>query len=75
MGSEMCIRDRYKVPNDAGEPLGQHATKLIGWGVSEEGEHYWWMVNSWRNWGENGVSKVRMGEMNIESGIAAIAMK
>jgi hypothetical protein len=33
------------------------------------------MVNSWRNWGENGVSKVRMGEMNIESGIAAIAMK
>ena len=65
----------YKVPNDAGEPLGQHATKLIGWGVSEEGEHYWWMVNSWRNWGENGVSKVRMGEMNIESGIAAIAMK
>jgi len=32
------------------------------------------MVNSWNNWGEQGVGRVRMGEMQIESGIAAVAM-
>ncbi len=64
----------YKVPADAGRGLGQHATKLIGWGVTEGGEHYWLMVNSWNNWGEQGVGRVRMGEMQIESGIAAVAM-
>ena len=51
--------DKYKVPADAGRGLGQHATKLIGWGVTEGGEHYWLMVNSWNNWGEQGVGRVR----------------
>jgi cathepsin B len=64
----------YKVPDSADEPLGEHATKLIGWGKTDEGEHYWIMVNSWRNWGDNGIGRVRMGEMNMESGIVAVDM-
>jgi cathepsin B len=64
----------YKVTESSGRKLGNHATKLIGWGVTQEGDHYWIMVNSWRNWGENGVGKVRMGEMSIESGVAAVEM-
>ena len=31
--------------------LGQHATKLIGWGF-ERDDPYWIMVNSWENWGD-----------------------
>ena len=64
----------YKVPDGADDPLGQHATKLIGWGKTDEGEHYWLMVNSWKNWGHDGIGKVRMGEMNVEKGIACIEM-
>jgi cathepsin B len=52
-----------------------HATKLIGWGFDEEkSDPYWIMMNSWRNWGEDGAGRVGVGEMNIESGIAAVHM-
>jgi cathepsin B len=64
----------YHVPKNGGDGLGMHATKLIGWGKTDEGERYWIMVNSWRNWGDDGVGFVGMGEMQIESGIAAIEM-
>jgi len=64
----------YHAPKDGGDGLGMHATKLIGWGKTDEGEWYWIMVNSWRNWGDDGVGFVGMGEMQIESGIAAIEM-
>jgi len=64
----------YEVTSDSGKPLGQHATKLIGWGVTDNGTNYWIMVNSWRNWGDAGVGKVRMGSMNIEAGIIGIDM-
>jgi cathepsin B len=40
----------YRVAADPGTGLGMHATKLIGWGV-EDGDPYWIMMNSWRNWG------------------------
>ena len=53
--------------------LGQHATKLIGWGF-ERDDPYWIMVNSWKNWGNDGVGRVGVGEMNIESGVAALKM-
>ena len=56
---------------DAG--LGAHATKLIGWGF-EGDDPYWVMVNSWENWGDRGVGRVGVGEMNIESGVAALKM-
>lgn len=64
----------YEALNDSGLALGKHATKLIGWGVTGDGTDYWIMVNSWQNWGEAGVGRVRMGLMNMESGIAAIEM-
>lgn len=64
----------YEVSSTSGKPLGQHATKLIGWGVTDDGIDYWIMVNSWRNWGDEGVGRVRMGTMSIEAGIAGIDM-
>ena len=55
--------------------LGEHATKLIGWGIDEEtNDPYWLMMNSWQNWGDHGAGRVGVGEMNIESGIAMMKM-
>jgi len=64
----------YHTPHDAGSGLGLHATKIIGWGKTDEGEWYWIMVNSWKNWGHLGVGRVGMGEMNLESSVACIDM-
>ena len=64
----------YRVRDVSDPGLGQHATKLIGWGFDEERDPYWIMMNSWRNWGEDGAGRVGVGEMNIESGIAAVHM-
>ena len=67
----------YRVARkDRDEPgLGQHATKLIGWGFARGGDPYWIMMNSWRNWGKDGAGFVGVGEMSMESGIAAMKMK
>jgi cathepsin B len=67
----------YRVARkDRDEPgLGQHATKLIGWGFARDREPYWIMMNSWRNWGKDGAGFVGVGEMSMESGIAAMKMK
>jgi len=67
----------YRVRDVADPGLGQHATKLIGWGFDDardDPDPYWIMMNSWRNWGENGAGRVGVGEMNIESGISAVRM-
>ncbi|KAI0986296.1 hypothetical protein GJ496_008638 [Pomphorhynchus laevis] len=51
---------------------GGHAIKLMGWGVTDDGEKYWTAVNSWNNdWGENGWFRIRRGidECGIESDI------
>lgn len=67
----------YRVRDVADPGLGQHATKLIGWGFDDStgrDDPYWIMMNSWRNWGENGAGRVGVGEMNIESGISAVRM-
>lgn len=65
----------YRVSDVSDPGLGMHATKLIGWGFDEEkSDPYWIMMNSWRNWGEDGAGRVGVGEMNIESGIAAVHM-
>ena len=68
----------YRVRDVSDPGLGQHATKLIGWGFDEdedgEPNPYWLMMNSWRNWGEDGAGRVGVGEMNIESGISAVRM-
>ena len=65
----------YRVSDTSDPGLGMHATKLIGWGFDEDKrDPYWIMMNSWRNWGEDGAGRVGVGEMNIESGIAAVHM-
>jgi cathepsin B len=55
--------------------LGDHATKLIGWGFDDETKDpYWLMMNSWANWGEDGVGKVGVGEMNLEGEAVGVQM-
>merc|ERR1712196_436583 len=51
------------------EELGEHAVKIVGWGV-EDGNKYWKVQNSWNAyWGENGYFRIRRGtnECGIES--------
>ena len=65
----------YRVSDVSDPGLGQHATKLIGWGFDEEtADPYWIMMNSWRNWGDKGAGRVGVGEMRIESGVSAVHM-
>ena len=68
----------YRVSDEdkaTGQGLGNHATKLIGWGFDENtNDPYWLMMNSWRNWGDNGCGRVGVGEMGIEAGVSAIHM-
>jgi len=57
----------------AGDFLGGHAIKILGWGV-ENGTPYWLIANSWNtDWGDNGYFKILRGEdhCGIESGIVA----
>lgn len=50
----------------AGELLGGHAVKIIGWGV-ENGVKYWLCANSWNdNWGDKGFFKILKGENHLE---------
>lgn len=55
----------------AGKKMGVHATRVIGWGETKDGQKYWIMTNSWNpEWGLNGVILFKRGEnhMDIESG-------
>ncbi|PIC25502.1 hypothetical protein B9Z55_018408 [Caenorhabditis nigoni] len=57
----------------AGEVLGGHAIKIIGWGT-ENGTDYWLNANSWgADWGEKGFFKMRRGvnECGIEGNVVA----
>jgi cathepsin B len=57
----------------AGDYLGQHAMRIIGWGV-EDGVKYWLFVNTWnQEWGDKGLIKIIRGidEMSIESNVVA----
>ena len=52
-----------------GFPVGQHAVKMIGWGV-ENGTKYWLCANSWSSeWGDGGFFKIKMGQCGIENQI------
>eukprot|EP00992_Anisonema_acinus_P015658 TRINITY_DN9838_c0_g1_i2.p1 TRINITY_DN9838_c0_g1~~TRINITY_DN9838_c0_g1_i2.p1 ORF type:complete len:343 (+),score=61.37 TRINITY_DN9838_c0_g1_i2:60-1031(+) len=51
-------------------PLGGHAVKMIGWGVTESGTKYWIINNSWNeDWGNHGQFWILRGvdECGIES--------
>uniref|UniRef100_A0A8C9PU20 Cathepsin B n=1 Tax=Spermophilus dauricus TaxID=99837 RepID=A0A8C9PU20_SPEDA len=57
----------------AGEMMGGHAIRILGWGV-ENGIPYWLVANSWNtDWGDNGFFKILRGEdhCGIESEIVA----
>ena len=51
----------YRGENVSDPGRGQHATKLIGWGFSEENDDpYWIRMNSGRNWGTAGAGFVEI---------------
>ena len=44
-----------------GQKIGEHAVKMIGWGV-ENKIPYWLVANSWNeDWGDKGFFKIRRG--------------
>ncbi len=58
----------------AGDVLGGHAVKLIGWGTTDDGDDYWILANQWnRSWGDDGFFKMLRGvnECGIEDDVVA----
>lgn len=58
---------------------GGHVVKVIGWGKADpdagEGDGYYWIVvNSWLNWGDEGVGKIAVGEVGIGAGVESAVM-
>ena len=59
--------------DSGGIQLGQHAIRIVGWGV-DGGVSYWKVANSWnRWWGEKGFFRIVRGknELEIESYVTA----
>ena len=62
--------------NLRGRNHGGHVMKIIGWGRDEaSGEYYWTVVNSWLNWGQDGVGKIAVGQVGIGAGVEAAVME
>ena len=62
--------------NVTGSYLGEHAIKIIGWDVTDDGVEYWLIANSWdERWGEKGYFILLGGEngCGIEASAAGIA--
>lgn len=55
-----------------GRKLGLHAVKVIGYGVTPEGVHYWTAMNSWGPaFGLNGTFMIAEGECGFENAVLA----
>lgn len=62
-------------PMTRGQNHGGHVIKVIGWGYDEKTKGYYWLiVNSWLNWGQQGVGKVAVGAVGIGAGVEAAVM-
>jgi hypothetical protein len=62
--------------NLRGRNHGGHVMKIIGWGKDEaSGEYYWTVVNSWLNWGQDGIGKIAVGQVGIGAGVEAAVME
>uniref|UniRef100_A0A7S0PT73 Peptidase C1A papain C-terminal domain-containing protein n=1 Tax=Micromonas pusilla TaxID=38833 RepID=A0A7S0PT73_MICPS len=66
-------------PAQRGANHGGHVVKVIGWGKADpakgEGEGYYWIVvNSWLNWGDDGVGRIAVGEVGIGAGVESAVM-
>ena len=59
----------------AGDYVGAHAIKMLGWGIDEETKTpYWLCANSWNSdWGDNGFFRILRGqnECGIEDAVTA----
>lgn len=52
----------------AGELIGGHAMKMIGWGTDDHGYLFWILQNQWTNeWGSQGFINIKAGEIAIDS--------
>ena len=52
--------------DDTGDQEFVHLVSVVGWGVSDEGEKFWNVRNSWgSHWGEEGFFRVCRGVNNI----------
>ena len=52
----------------AGDYIGGHAMKMVGWGYDDEHGLYWELQNQWTaDWGEDGFVKIVHKEIGIDS--------
>ena len=53
----------------AGDLIGGHAVRLLGWGHDEEDGHLYWICqNQWTDeWGEYGYFRIKAGEIGLDT--------
>lgn len=71
--TEDGVYNRVVTTDDKDE--GYHAIVITGWGISPNGDKYWWVRNSWgKDWGMGGYFKLPMGSnyVSIEADVWGI---